>query len=445
MNGSVNRLLLGKAVLFTSAALAAILSSNAIAELKQIDSIVAIVNNDVVLQSEVDRRYESLLMQLRDSDVPASQHPPKRLIEARILDRLILESIQLQLAEERGVVVDDQTLNQAIGTYAEQNGRTVEDLRTQLAKEGIPYPQFREDLRKSIIMQRVQRATVDRLIFISAEEVATFRNTPAFQEYASDQYRLGHIRLVLGSDKLPRGPEDLETKANNLVKQLREGADFAGLAIRHSESSTALEGGDLGWRKLSEVPTLFVEQVRDLKSGETADPIHSGSDFHIVQVLERKGAELAQEERWHIRHILVKPSTIKSLDDAKEEVTDIRARIVSGEDFAELAKEFSDDPGSALVGGDLGWADIAAFVPEFQKAVREAELNELTQPFQTQFGWHLLEVLGQRMEDMSEEKLDDIALNLLYNRFYSERLEEWLTEIRDEAFVVVVDETVNPE
>ena len=440
MNGSVTRYLLGKALVASCGAIAAILSGNAAAELKQIDSIVATVNNDVVVQSEVEQRYESYLVQLRRSDVPASQYPPRRLIEDRILERLVLESIQLQLAAERGVLVDDQTLNQAIETYSEQNELSVEELRAELVKEGVPYSQFREDLRKSIIMQRVQRAMVDRLIFISSEEVATFRGTPAFQEYASDQYRLGHIRLVPDSDKLPPGPENLETKAKNLVKQLREGTDFAGLAIRHSESSTALEGGDLGWRKLSEVPTLFVEQVRDLKSGETTDPIHGGSDYHIVQVLERQGAELAQEERWHVRHILIKPSTIKSMDDAKKEITDVRKRILAGEDFATLAGEFSEDPGSALVGGDLGWADITGFVPEFQLAAREATPNQLTEPFQTDFGWHILEVLGRRMKDMSEERLNDIALNLLYDRFYEERLEEWLTEIRDEAFVVIVGE-----
>ena len=443
MSGSVVEQSLGRSIGPMWAVAVSLLAGAALAEPVQIDSIVATVNDDIVLRSEVDQRYQSFLLQLKNAQVPESERPSQALIEDRILERLILERIQLQMAEARGVFVDDETLNNSIATYAQQNNLTVERLREQLETEGAEYTQFREELRQSLVMQRLQRAMVDRLIFISSEEVATFRATPAFKEYASDQFRLGHILLKPGSDKLPEEGATLEEKANLLVEQLRAGSDFAGLAIRHSEASTALEGGDMGWRKLSEVPSLFVEQVQDLKTGEIAEPIRNALGLHIVQVLERQGATLAEEERWHIRHILVKPSTIKSLEDARAEIEEVRGRILAGEDFGALAEEFSDDPGSALVGGDLGWADIAGFVPEFQEAARNAPLDELTEPFQTDFGWHILEVMGRRMEDMSEEKLNDLALNVLYNRFYNERLEEWLSEIRDDAYVVVVGDTTD--
>lgn len=409
------------------------LATGSVAETKTVDGIVAIVNDDVVLASEVVERYDAVMSQLQATE--NAQIPPRDVILKQILERLILENIQLQEAERRGVVLDDETLTTAVGSYASQSNMDLDQFIATLGQEGISYRGFREQVRRQLTLERVQRDVVNRRVYVTQQDVDELLASPFFAEQISDEYRLGHILLAV-----PQGapPADLAAAAQNaeaLVASLRDGAEFAALAVEHSAASTALEGGDLGWRKASRIPSLFAEVAVQLAVGEVAAPLRNASGFHIVKLLDKRGASVQFAEETLVRHILLTPSAILSDDEAKAAIEALRERIVAGESFEELAKEHSEDPGSALAGGDLGWSTADAFVREFQEAMAGTEVDEISPPFRTEFGWHILQVLGRRQQDTGEEARRDLALRVLHGQRFEERLQEWLKEIRDEAFV----------
>ena len=403
------------------------------AEQKTVDRIVAIVNDDVVLASEVIERYDGVLQRLRaegQAETPATQ-----AILAQIVERLIIESIQLQEAEGRGVVIDDETLTRAVGDYAGQNRMTIDEFIAALDAEGLSYRGFRDTVRRQLTLDRVQREVVNRRVYITEQDLEELLASPFFAEQISDEYRIGHILLPVAAGASQSDMDAVAAEASELVAELRAGADFAAMAVEHSSASTALEGGDLGWRKAGRIPSLFAEHVLDLAIGEVVDPLQNASGFHLVKLVDRRGASQQTNDETLARHILVKPSAIRSDDAAKALVADLRERISAGEDFADLAMEFSEDPGSALVGGDLGWGTGEAFVAEFQEAMAATATGELSEPFSSEFGWHVLEVLDRREQDASEEARRDYATRVLHSQRFDERLQEWLTEIRAEAFV----------
>ena len=398
-----------------------------------VDGVVAVVNDDVVLASEVVERFDAVMTQIEAAgDGPV---PPRNVVLEQILERLILENIQLQEAENRGVVLDDETLTTAVRSYASQNDMGIDEFIATLTQEGVSYRGFREQVRRQLTLERVQREVVNRRVYVTEQDVDDLLASPFFAEQISDEYQLGHILLALPQGATPSEAAATAETAAALVRELRDGADFAALAVEHSSASTALEGGDLGWRKASRIPSLFAEVAVELAVGEVAEPLRNASGFHVVKLLDKRGASVQRTDETLVRHILVRPSAIRTEAQAEAAVLALRQRILAGEDFAELAKEHSEDPASALAGGDLGWSAASAFVREFQEAMGGTDVGAVSPPFRTEFGWHILEVQGRRQQDAGDEARRDLAIRVLHGQRFEERLQEWLKEIRDEAFV----------
>ncbi|MFU8816964.1 MAG: peptidylprolyl isomerase [Pseudomonadales bacterium] len=417
-----------------SLVMAVVAATPAWAQYRELDGIVAIVNEDVVLASELLSRLDQVQKQIEAAQV---QPPPNDVLISQLMERLILESLQVQEAERRGVMVDDETLTRAVMSFAQQNQMTLEQFQMALAEDGISYAEFREQIRREMLMTRLQRNLVSRRIAISDRDINDLLSSPYYQQLLSDEYRVGHILLSVAEDASSAAVRAARERAEDIVAQLRDGASFREMAIAQSSASTALEGGDLGWRKAGELPTLFAEQVLELKPGDTADPIQAGSGIHIVQLLDVRGASTQSQLQAHSRHILVQPSQIRTDDETEALIRDIHAQLVDGGDFAQLARQHSQDPGSALNGGDLGWTSGDEFVPEFREALAATPTGGVSEPFQTQYGWHILEVLDRREQDMSDEARRNMALQILHQRRFEEELEEWQKELRDEAFVEV--------
>ncbi len=413
-------------------AAAVLVAAPAFADVERLDAIVAVVDDDVVLASELVERRDSVHERLRQEG--ATELPPLDALMSQLMERLVIENIQLQMANQRGIVIDDETLTEAVNGFARQSQMTLDEFRESLEQEGNSYRKLREDVRRELQLQRVQRLLVNRRITITDQDLDDLITSPFFQEMISDEYRVGHILLAVDGSE-PETVERAAREADEIVAKLRDGADFAQMAIEHSAASTALEGGDLGWRGAGELPSLFAEQVVAMAPGDTADPIRNSLGFHVVQLLEQRGVSRQRQLQSLVRHILVQPSAIRSPEETRELAADLHRRILAGEDFAELAKEFSDDPGSALAGGELGWSDGSDFVPAFREVMTAIDIAEVSEPFESQHGWHVVEVLDRRDRDMSDEARRSMAMQVLHSRRFEEELQEWLQEIRDEAYV----------
>lgn len=413
-------------------ALAAAMAVPAWAQVERLDGIVAVVDDDVVLASELVERREGVYERLRAQG--ATEMPPLDALMSQLMERLVIENIQLQMANQRGIVIDDETLTEAVANFARQSEMSLDEFRESLEREGSSYRKLREDVRRELQLQRVQRLLVNRRITITDQDLDDLVASPFFQEMISDEYRVGHILLAVDGSE-PDTIERAARAAEDIVAKLRDGADFAQMAMEHSAASTALEGGDLGWRGAGELPSLFAEQIVAMSPGDTADPIRNSLGFHIVQLLEQRGVSRQRQMQSLVRHILVQPSAIRSPDETRDLIFELRTRIEDGEDFAALSKEFSDDPGSALAGGELGWSDGSDFVPEFRDVMTALDVGEVSQPFESVHGWHVLEILDRRDRDMSDEARRNMAMQVLHSRRFEEELQEWLQEIRDEAYV----------
>ena len=407
---------------------------SAAAEYKELDTIVAIVDEDVVLASELLSRLEAVQEQIEQQDMEA---PPRAVLVSQLMERLILENIQVQQAERRGVEVDDETLTCAVLGFAEQNEMSLEQFQQALLQDGMSYREFREDIRREMLIQRLQRNMVNRRITIREQDVEDLLNSPYYQQLLSDEFQVGHILLAVEDNASEETVARATEEALGIVADLRRGADFKETAIARSAGARALEGGDLGFRRAGELPSLFADQVIALAVGDTADPIQSPSGFHIVQLLDRRGAGVQTADQTLARHILVQPSAIRPLAEAEALVRDLRQQLVDGADFCGVAAEHSEDPGSALNCGDLGWSTGEQFVPAFVEAMNATPTGELSEAFESNYGWHVIEVIDRRTQDMGEEARRNMAVQILHQRRFEEELQKWLKEIRDEAFVEV--------
>lgn len=405
-----------------------------------LDAVAVIVNDGVITLSEIEARYENFLQQATEAGV--TDLPPKDAVIEQVIERLISESIQMQEAAYHGIVVDDEALTEWIRAFAEERGMELDELRADLESRGTSYRAFRDDVRREMLLEGIQRQIVMQRIFITQQDIRDFRNSPFFDVMASDQYHIGHILIPAEGSMDSDEVKAAEAEAQQIVKELRDGAEFAKMAINHSSASSALDGGDLGWRYAEEIPSLFAELVVEMEVGDTSDPLRNSLGFHIVQLMDKQGASTSTAEQSLVRHILIVPSTIKTKEEALEEISEVRKQILEGEDFAELAKEHSEDPGSALAGGELGWMDPSRrdtpLDPTFATVMITTEVGEISEVFESEFGWHVLEVLDRRTEDVSEEAKDNMAFNALRQRRAGEALQNWLKEIRDEAFVKIV-------
>jgi peptidyl-prolyl cis-trans isomerase SurA len=403
------------------------------AEVVKLDSIIAVCNDDVVLESELRERVTAVYQRLQGEGV--TNMPAPDALTSQLMERLIVECIQLQMANQRGIVIDDETLTETVNGFAQQNNMSIDEFRLALDNSGVTYREFREGIRREMQLSQVQQLMVSRRVTITDKDLDDLIASPFFQEMISDEYRVGHILIAVENDASQVTIAAAGRAAADIVAELRAGADFAQMAIERSASSTALEGGDLGWRRAAELPSLFDERIIALAPGETADPIQNSLGFHIVQLLEQRGVSRERKEQSLVRHILVKSSAIRSFSQTRALVQKLYNRIGAGEDFAMLAKEYSEDPGSALVGGDLGWSDGSDVVSEFGDVMAKLKIGALSEPFKTTHGWHILQVMDRRNEDISEEARRGKAAQLLHSRRFEEELQVWLQEIRDEAYV----------
>lgn len=399
-----------------------------------LDRIVAIVDKDVVMESELNNRIEAVQRQLNSRSIPM---PPDNILKKQVLDQLILENLQLQMGQRGGIRVDDWTLNDAISKIAKRNGMTVEAFRKNLESDGLSYADAREEIRREMVINRVRQRQIAERIQISEQEVNNFLKSPEGQASMQTEYRLGHIMIATPDNPSPDQVREAEKKANNIAIQLDRGANFAEMALTYSSGQSALNGGDLGWRSADQLPTLFAEQALKMRDGEVSAPIRSPGGFHIFKLIDTRGNEKHMEHQIHVRHILIKPNEIRSDLEAQMLAKNLFDRIENGEDFAELAKAYSDDTGSALNGGDLNWVSPKSLVPEFQKAMKETPEKIVSEPFKSTYGWHVLEVLGTRHSDISDRVRRNKVREILGNRKFEEELQVWLREIRDQSYIEI--------
>jgi len=397
-----------------------------------LDGIAAVVEDDIILESELASEVVSVMTRLRTNHV---QLPPEKVIYKQVLERMIVDKLQSQLARRGGLQVSDEMVNASLTNIAQQNGMDIESFKQELNKEGMAFVDFKESVRKEILVNQLRSREIGARIRVSESEINHYLGTEISAEEMKVQYLLGHILLSVSEGASAEMIQAKAKEAASVIKQLRHGADFKQMAVSISNGSKALEGGDLGWRTLNKIPTLFVDTVKQMKKGEVADAIRSPGGFHILKLIDSTGVDTHIITETHVRHILIKTNEIVSDEDAQSRLQAIAERIADGDDFAVLAKANSDDTGSAIQGGDLGWVTPGVLVPPFEKAMQDLPINALSQPVQTQFGWHLIQVLARRTKDNTEEFKRNQARHAIRKRKIEEETELWLRRLRDEAYV----------
>ena len=398
-----------------------------------LDGIIAIVNDGVVLQSELDSEADMIRQRLAAESVPA---PPENILIDQVLERLVVNQIQLQRAERMGIRIPDEMLNSALGRIAQQQGLTINDLPAALASDGIDYNEYRIQVRDQITLQQLRQIEVINRIQLTPREIEQCLVKQVGQVNINAEYNLSHILISVPPSATAAQFAEAEAEALEVLAAVRDGANFSEMAVRHSDAQTALEGGALGWRRGNQIPTLFSEVVAMLDKESVSEPLRSPSGYHLVRLNDQRGAVLKSEVNQNrVRHILVTTNEIVDDKTAQLKLAQARERILAGEEFGELAREMSDDPGSATEGGDMGWTEPGTFVPEFEAVVKRSEIGEMSQPFKTRFGWHMLEVLDRRVYDNTEEMRRRSCEVNLRNARLDEETELWLRRLRDDAFV----------
>jgi peptidyl-prolyl cis-trans isomerase SurA len=391
-----------------------------------LDRVIAIVDDDVILSSEL----QAALARARANAVRAKRElPPEEQFRRQIFDQLVLESLQLQIANRVGVRISDSELNETLERIAQQNNMTLEQFSKVMAQDGTPYAEAREQLRRELVIQRVQQGSVAERVQITDQEVENFLNSAEGQARIAPQYHVLHA-LVPITEK--SDPEQVRQFAEQLAARARAGEDFT--RVMASSGPVKVESGDLGWRTSETLPTLLSDIVPSLKAGEVTQPIRSPSGYHVVKVAELRGkGEIIEQTK--ARHILLKPSAIRTDEQCRQLAASLRQRILAGEDFGALAKQFSEDIGSAMEGGELGWTNPGQLVAAFQRAMDNTSKGGISEPFQSRYGWHIVQVEDRRSQDVTDEMRRNMARNYLHEKKYQDELDAWLRRIRDEAFV----------
>lgn len=423
-----------KSFLATAVISLLLLSFNAKAEIALLDRVVAIVDDDVVLYSELNQRMAGILSRIQQS---GTQAPPEEILRKQVLEQLISERLQLNMGYNAGIRISDEEVNQTLARVAASNNVSLEDYIAQIHASGSTLANVRQEIVDEIIIMRVQQGQVMRRIRISEQELTNFLNSEEGRLVTSPDVNIGQILLSVPSSSSSDETKAIVEKLNNIEEQLNAGADFKQLAIANSDDQSALEGGDLGWRKMAQLPGVFIEAVESMDVGQVSKAIRSAAGYHLIKLYDRRGGGEKLIEQHFSRHILLKPNQIRDEAATIQLLNQLRDRVKDGEDFAVLSKEFSEDPGSALKGGELGWSTPGMFVAEFEQTMSGIALNEVSEPFRSQYGWHILQVTDRRMQDFSDNILRNGAENLLRQRKFAEELQVWLQEIRDEAFVEI--------
>jgi len=399
-----------------------------------LDRVVAIVDKDVVLESELNGRKASIMERLKGQ---YQQLPPEDVLNKQILDQLILERIELGMAERYEIKVDEAEIDEAIGRVLQKNQITLAQLESDLRTQGLTIEGLRKQMRSELTISHLQQGVVNSRIKVTDQDINNFLASSDGKYATSPDFHIGHILIAVSSSADADAIAAAEKQANEIYQKLQGGSDFSQMAISFSNDQAALQGGDIGWRKLAQLPELFGNQMAELPVGQVSKPFRSGAGFHILKNIEQRGGGEQLVEQTHARHILVKTSEIMDDAQAREKLLGLKARIEKGEDFAKLARENSEDTGSMLSGGDLGWSMPGMFVAEFEDALKNTSINSISRPFKSQFGWHILQVLERRKEDMSDKMKRNQAANVLRSRRFDEEFQLWLTQIREEAYVEV--------
>ncbi len=404
------------------------------AEEQFLDRVVAIVDNDIIVQTELNRRSAAIRQQLRERNTPL---PDASTFAQQVLDKMIIDRIQLHLAASNGIEVSDDELNSTLDRIAQSNELSLAEFKQQLEAEGQNYLEVREQIRSEILVTRTQERLVNPRIHISELEISNLLASEQGQKNAEPLLHIGHIMIPLADAANVAELAEAQQQTDNIYQKLLDGADFAATAVATSKGPDALNGGDIGWRKPSELPKAAAAAVKDLEAGQLTQPFRVGGGFHILKVIERRGGGQQLIEQAQVRHILISPSEIRSPAEAQLLSLELHRRLNAGEDFAILAKQYSDDPGSGSNGGELGWTMDGQMVPEFEQTVHATAIGEISAPFKSQFGWHLLQVTDRRQQDFGQQILRNQARENIRKRKFDESLANWLREIRAEAYVEI--------
>ncbi len=399
------------------------------------DRIVAVVNGEVILQSELNLTAARIRARLRAN---GTQMPPEDVFQRQVLERMIVDKVQLQRARNTGIRITDEQLNQSLAELAQRNHMSLDQFATAVQQDGVTFAAFRDQLREQLTVEQLRQRDVARRITVTDREVDNYLATQAKNGDADNQYHIQHILITVPDGASPDQLRGLQNKAESLRKQLLAGADFSQIAIANSSGAKALEGGDLGWRKPGELPSLFVEPMSQMHPGDISPVIRSPSGFHIFKLVDVKsGKESAVVNETHARHILIRTNAMLNDAQAQDKLKSLREQLLAGADFGELAKKYSQDPGSAAKGGDLGWLTPGVVVESFQQQMDQLQPGQISQPFQTRYGWHLVQVLERRQRNDSEQAQREHAREAIFQRKLEEELDAWLHRLRDEAYVEV--------
>ncbi|MCM2681293.1 peptidylprolyl isomerase SurA [Echinimonas agarilytica] len=402
------------------------------------DRVVVRVNNAVVLESEVDRMLEDV----KQRALMAGQSLPRDLVlRTQITERLINRQLQMSTAERMGLRISDAQLDQTIANIARQDNMTVEQMRATIERGGMSFQQYREDLREELVIGDVTRIAVRNRINVSPQEIDALADMLQEQSETNREINFGHIMVSVDAEASKQEIEDAQKRIDKILDLLQEGADFRRQATASSQGPKALEGGDWGWMNINEAPTIFSEPLQTAEVGELIGPIRSPVGFHILTVFEERGAEVVESLEVNARHILLQPSIILSETKAKSMLTEFSKQLQADDSkFAELAEEYSEDPGSAAQGGDLGWGNPDMYVPEFSTMLKTMEIGAVSEPFRTSHGWHIVQLLDKRTQDATKDRWRDQAYQMITNRKFNEESALWLAEMRETAYIDVLDE-----
>ncbi|HWN29910.1 MAG TPA: peptidylprolyl isomerase, partial [Burkholderiales bacterium] len=397
-----------------------------------LDRIIAVVNDDVITRYELNDHIKMVVNQLTKQGTPL---PPQNVLEKQLLERLINDRIQLQYAKETGVRVDDTQLGKTLERIAEGNKMTLQAMREALEHEGIDFNRFREEIRAEIIMARLKEREVDNKIVVTESEITNYLKSQEALVGKEDEYNLAHVLVLVPEQASPEQIQAKRARAEQALAQIKSGADFAQIAVGYSDAADALRGGVLGWRPAGRLPTIFLEALRPMQAGEVSAVLRSANGFHIIKLLDKRGKDSATEVlQTHARHILIKTSEISGENEARTRLLNLKERLEYGADFSELARLHSED-GSATQGGDLGWLAPGDTLPEFERAMNTLKVGQISDPVRSPFGWHLIQVLERRNQDISRDRQRLLARQALRARKSDEAHEEWLRQLRDSAYV----------
>jgi len=402
-----------------------------------LDTIVAVVEDDVILERELQDEVLAVVQRIQASK---SEIPPNYVLRKQVLEKMIVDKLQRQLAEKAGINVSEEMLNSSVADIAQRNNMNVEQFREELARQGMDYTAFLNNMRNEIVINQLRGREIGGRIKVTDREVDHYLETQDKIGDASIQYHLGHILVAVKEGASASEIQKALAKAGDIVTKLRGGADFTQVAMTQSDDANALKGGDLGWRTMSEMPTLFVTDASNMATGDIGGPIRSPSGFHIIKMLETKGVGQHTIVKTKVRHILIKTNELVDDAEAKKRLLALKQRITDGDDFSSLARTHSDDKGSALKGGSLDWVGPNDLVKPFEEAMSKLAINEISEPVQTQFGWHLIQVLDRENKDDSSDYRKNQVRDAIRKRKIEEETELWLRKLRDEAYVEIYED-----